>query len=263
MPVQAHFRELHGNDHIIEPEYVVFRSVRKQPLQRFDRKKLRTSFLETENRANHRRYLKAKTEMQIFGQLVSYLLPTSRKNNNCKRTLINNYNLIFKTMTKIVKTIAVAILMAMSATMVAQNNESDPGAGSLPPYSVTVTAFAPPPQCSGLYYVTKAIIEVKLLWANDEVFMPYPPEEMNKTIINGEFVFTFGENCSSCAPAYIELCIKGYDDFHYGNGGKLIHSVYKKVTANPPSSGGTHITILSNEWNGKCFGGSLTFPPCP
>jgi len=46
--VASVFRELHGNEHLIEPEYVVFRSVRKQPLQRFDRKKLRTSFLEKE-----------------------------------------------------------------------------------------------------------------------------------------------------------------------------------------------------------------------
>jgi len=165
-------------------------------------------------------------------------------------------------MTKIVKTIAVAILMAMSATMVAQNNEVDPGTeGNIVPYDVSFTVYPPLPQCNGTMYVTKAIIEVKLLWANYEVFKQYPPREMDKSIINNGYVFTDLFSCPGCAPAYIEYCIKGYDDFNYSGDGKLINSVSKKIPSSYPNN--TFITILSNEWNGKCFGGSLSFPQCP
>jgi hypothetical protein len=153
-------------------------------------------------------------------------------------------------------------LMLSCSWAVAQTSDGDNGIGigeSSASYDVSFTVYAPPPQCSGTRFVTRATIECRLLWENGTIIHTFTRQMDWNSVAN---VFSTLGGCTGCAPDYIEYCIKGYDDFNYGGEGLLIYHESKKVPAAPASTGGTHITIQSNEWNGKCFGASQMTPKC-
>ena len=160
------------------------------------------------------------------------------------------------------KSIILIAMMAISITIAfGQNNTSGNGysndpQNALPPTYVTINAYAPPPICSGTRNVTKIIAKVKWLWANGEVFST---REGDMQWLGGN-LYTISFTCPSCAPAYIEYCLEGRDDFHYPGNGMLVAVTSKKEPSN--YAVGDVFTILSNEWNGKCFGANLSIPIC-
>jgi len=156
----------------------------------------------------------------------------------------------------ILKTVLLTVLLTICGWSFGQtNDEYDDNSKGLPPTSVTINAYPPPSTCNGTRTVTKVIAKVKWLWANDEEFK-YATDVMEW---NGSY-FTIKFSCQSCAPVYFYFCLEGYDDSNGGFG------VLTAVTSKKVESAGIPYndiyTVLSNEWNGNCFGASPMIPAC-
>jgi len=123
----------------------------------------------------------------------------------------------------------------------------------LPPYDVTIKAYAPPAQCNGTRWVETAKVRFRFYYPNGDQSHTTPEYTMYHNPADNSFTYTY--SCPSCAPGFIEFQVDGYFE------GLKIQSVSWKVTANPTPANGTNITVQSHEWNNKGLGGVPFKPP--
>jgi len=125
------------------------------------------------------------------------------------------------------------------------------GAGNqLPPYDVTIKAYAPPAQCNGTRWVETATAKVRFYYKNGDQGHTSQAYPMVHSPADNSFEFEY--TWPSIDPGYIEFQVDGY------SGGLKIQSASWMVPAAP---GGTAITVQSHEWNNKGLGGSLFKSP--
>jgi len=158
-------------------------------------------------------------------------------------------------MNKIVsKTLLLMVLLALSGWSFGQNTDTDvsglSAGNQLPPYDVTIKAYAPPAQCSGTRWVETAKVRIRFYYPNGDQGQTTLEHSMIHNAADNSFTFEYP--CPSCAPGFIEFQVDGYF------GGLKIQSVSWMVPAAP---GGTAITVQSHEWNNKGLGGSLFKSP--
>ena len=150
----------------------------------------------------------------------------------------------------------IALLFGCSYAFAQGNNDGE-GAfnDSQASHEVTIKAYAPPPTCSGTRYVTTITAKVKWWW-NDVNFMTKEATMEYNSATNGyEVSFV----CAGCAPTHVEYCLEGRDNFFHNN---LLVKVTSKKEVSNCCPGNDVFTILSNEWNGVCFGSYPSYLLC-
>jgi hypothetical protein len=191
--------------------------------------------------------------------------PVKNTNGRClgakSETWLQNRKIIklknLKYNMNIIKTLAIAILMAISATMFAQTTDDDNGNGigeSTKGTNVHFTVYVPNVNTCG-EFIDKMVLRIKWYWNNQNFYTPLPIT----LFWEGGNYYT-GETGILMQAHEIEYCIEAFNTYHHGEPGRLHCTTSKREDV--INQGTTYFIIPSNGWTKTCFGGYPYIQDC-